>query len=264
MAHHTETGRPRLKKPIQIFALLFATIAAGAQTPPGQPAPDQKPPSDQKSEKAPDTAPPQSQSSSQNQPPAQNQAPPLPMEFESHGLTYEALTKNGITVMYAPLPPHIKDFDIIQVTITNGGLLTWTVRPLDFSFIRQDGTILQPVSADEVVYSLLQKASAADVIKLQLLYEASIYAVPNFHSTNGYEKRREAAMAQFVNKGFKAAAAASAITLAPTRLKPGDSTDGAVFFENRTKEKSLGAGKLVVHTCGESFEFFILPEIKLR
>lgn len=198
----------------------------------------------------------------QNQPPTQ--APPAPLEFESHGLTYEALTKNGITVMYAPLPPHIKDFNIIQITVTDGGLLTWTVHPADFTFIRQDGTVLQPVSADEVVYSLLQKASAADVIKLQLLYEDSIYAVPNFRSTNGYEKRREAAMAQFVNKGFKAAVAASAITLAPTRLKPGDSTDGAVFFENRTKDKSLGAGRLVVHTCGESFEFFVLPEVKLH
>jgi hypothetical protein len=194
----------------------------------------------------------------------QNQSPPIPLQFESHGLTYEALTKDGITVMYAPLPPHIKDFNIIQVTITNGSDLTWIVRPSDFVFIRQDGTVLQTVSADEVVYSLLQKASANDVIKLQLLYEDSIYAVPNFRSTNGYEKRREAAMAQFVNKGFKAAAAASAITLAATRLKPGDSTDGAVFFENRTKEKLLGAGRLLVHTCGESFEFFVQPEIKIH
>jgi hypothetical protein len=201
---------------------------------------------------------------SQQQSQAPSQAPPVPLEFESHGLTYEALTRNGITVMYAPLPPHIKDFSIIQVTVTNGGLLTWTVRPSDFVFVRQDGTTLQAVSADEVVYSLLQKATAQDVIKLQLLYEDSIYAVPNFRSTNGYEKRREAAMAQFVNKGFKAAVAASAITLAPTRLKPGDSTDGAVFFENRTKEKSLGPGRLVVHTCGESFEFFVLPEVKLH
>ena len=194
----------------------------------------------------------------------QNQSPAVPLEFESHGLIYEALTKSGITVMSAPLPPHIKEFNIIQITVTNGSDLAWIVRPSDFVFVRQDGTVLQAVSADEVVYSLLQKASANDVIKLQLLYEDSIYAVPNFRSTNGYEKRREAAMAQFVNKGFKAAAAASAITLAATRLKPGDSTDGAVFFENRTKEKSLGAGRLVVHTCGENFEFFVQPEVKLR
>src|SRR6476469_1096457 len=82
-----------------------------------------------------------------------------PMEFQSHNLEYEALTKNGITVMFATLPPHIKDFNIVQVTITNGSLVSWTVKPSDFSFVRQSGVTLQPVSADEVVESLLQKAS---------------------------------------------------------------------------------------------------------
>lgn len=246
----------RFARGISVFVrnlLLLALIPAvniSSQTQPGQLAPDQ-------TSRKPADPPPAPN-------PQQSQPPSTPLEFESKGLTYEALTKNGITVMYAPLPPHIKDFNIIQVTVTNGGLLTWTVRPADFVFIRQDGVVLQPMSADDVVYSLLQKSTAADVIKLQLLYEDSIYAVPHFRSTNGYEKRREAAMAQFVNKGLKAAVAASALTLAPVRLKPGDSTDGAVFFENRTKDKSLGAGRLVVHTCGESFEFFVLAEIKLH
>ena len=187
-----------------------------------------------------------------------------PMEFQSHGLDYEALTRNGITVMFATLPPHIKDFNIVQVTVTNGSLVSWTVKPSDFSFVRQNGTVLPSVSADYVVESLLEKASRNDVIKLQLLYEDSIYALSNFRSTNGYEQRREAAMAQFVNRSFKAAAAASAITMVPTKLKPGDSTDGAVFFENRTKEKSLGPGRLVAKTCGETFIFEVYGELKTR
>lgn len=212
--------------------------------------------------------------SQQNQPaqpspaPAQNQpqqpSQPAPIEFESKGMEYEALTKEGITVMFALLPPHIKEYNIVQVTVTNGSLVSWTVKPSDFTFVRQDGTVLQPVSADDVVRSLLERASRNDVIKLQLLYEDSIYALANFRSTNGYEQRREAAMAQFVNRGFKAAAAASAITLVPTKLKPGDSTDGAVFFENRTKEKTMGAGRLMVHTCGQMFTFEIYPEYKSR
>jgi hypothetical protein len=187
-----------------------------------------------------------------------------PIDFESHGMHYEALTKSGITVMFAPLPPHVKDYNIVQVTVTNGSPVSWTVKPSDFSFTRHDGTVLQTISSDEVVSSLLDKASRADVIKLQLLYESSIYALSNFRSTNGYEQRREAAMAQFVNARFKAAAAASAITLIPTKLKPGDSTDGAVFFENRTKEKGLGSGRLVAHTCGEIFFFETYPELKTR
>jgi hypothetical protein len=211
---------------------------------------------------------------SQNQPPKISKSPSPepnpssaaagPIDFESHGMRYEALTKSGITVMFAPLPPHVKDFNIVQVTVTNGSPVSWTVKPSDFSFTRHDGTVLQTISADEVVSSLLDKASRTDVIKLQLLYESSIYALSNFRSTNGYEQRREAAMAQFVNARFKAAAAASAITLIPTKLKPGDSTDGAIFFENRTKEKSLGAGRFVVHTCGETFFFETYLELKNR
>lgn len=187
-----------------------------------------------------------------------------PIEFQSHGLDYEALTKNGITVMFAALPQHISDFNVVQVTVTNGSLVSWTVKATDFNFTRHDGTVLVPMSADYVVETLLQKANRNDVIKLQLLYENTIYALSNFRSTNGYEQRREAAMAQFVNRGFKAAAAASAITFVATKLKPGDSTDGAVFLENRTKEKSLGAGRFVAHSCGEVFVFETYGELKSR
>ncbi len=189
---------------------------------------------------------------------------PLPTEFQSHGMEYEALTKNGITVMFAPLPPHIKEYNIVQVTVTNGSLVSWTVKPSDFSFIRQNGVAMNSSSADEVVSSLLERASAADVVKLQLLYEETIYGLSNFRSTNGYEQRREAGMTQFVNLRFKAAAAASAITLASTKLKPGDSTDGAVFFENKSKDKTLGTGRLVVKTCGEVFVFEVYGEMKVH
>ena len=69
-------------------------------------------------------------------------------------------------------------------------------------------------------------------------------------------------MAMFVNKEFKAAAAASAITLVPVKLKPSESTDGAIFFENRIKEKTLGAGRLIVRTCGQVFVFQTYAELK--
>jgi hypothetical protein len=224
-----------------LCACLASALGLHGQVVPGEKAPDPQP---------------------QTEAGRQQLAPPL--EFESHGLYYQALTHSGVTVMYAPLPPHVKDFNIIQVTVTNGTPLTWTVRPGDFSFVRPDGTTLQAVSADEVVESLLEKAGRSDVIKLQMLYEATIYALSNFRSSNGYEQRREAAMAQFVNPRFKAAAAASAITLVAAKLRSGDSTDGAVFFENRTKEKQLGPGRLVAHTCGETFSFAVAPEVKFR
>ncbi len=164
--------------------------------------------------------------------------------------------------MFASLPPHIREYNVAQVTVTNGGAVSWTVRPKDFTFVRQDGSVLQTVSADDVVETLLAKADHNDVIKLQLLYENTIYALSNFRSTNGYEQRREAAMAQFVNKGVKAAEVASAIAFVPTKLNPGDSTDGAIFFENKMKAKGLGAGRLVAHVCGETLVFETYAEYK--
>lgn len=197
-------------------------------------------------------------------PVAARQRLPPPIEFQSHGMEYQSLTKNGVTVMFAPLPVHVSDYNIVQATVTNGSLLTWTVEAGNFSFVRQDGAVLRAVSPDEVVSSFLRKAGRTDVIKLELLYEQSIYALSNYRPTNGYEQRREAAMAQFVNKRLKAAAEASAIIFAPTRLDPGNSTDGAIFFENRTKQKGLGAGRFIAHTCGERFVFEVYPGLKAK
>jgi hypothetical protein len=240
---------------LPVAALMYVRSAL-PETQPSQQTPTQQTQPADSSRSVPAQVPPPRAQASQDQ--------SAPIEFESRGLEYEALTKNGITVMFAPLPPHIKDFNIVQVTVTNGSPVSWTVKPSDFTFIRQDGTELPTASADDVVESLLQKASRNDVIKLQLLYEDSIYALSNFRSTNGYEQRREAAMAQFVNRAFKAAAAASAITLVPVKLRSGESTDGAVFFANRTKDKTLGQGRLVAHTCGETFMFLNYSELKNR
>jgi hypothetical protein len=70
--------------------------------------------------------------------------------------------------------------------------------------------------------------------------------------TNGYESRRQAALAE-TSVRLKAAAAASAIALVQTKLIPGESTDGAVFFQ--TEGKPLGAGRLVIRTNTDVFTF---------
>jgi hypothetical protein len=194
--------------------------------------------------------------------PDANQMQGVPMVFESHGLEYDAITRNGVTVMFAQLPSRLKEFNIIQITVTNGSPLSWTVRSSDFTFIKSDGIVLESVSADYVVETFLSHADRDDVIKLELLYENTISGLANFRSTKGFEKRREAAMAQFVNRGFKAAAEASAIAFVDTKLKSGDSTDGAIFFHNRSKERNLGAGRLIAHTCGETFIFETYEELK--
>jgi hypothetical protein len=175
------------------------------------------------------------------------------IDFESNGLHFKTLTKNGLTIMFAPLGSHVKDYSILQVAVSNGSKVPWTVRPEDFLYYRQDGSATPATSALTVVSSLMSKASRHDVMKLVSTYEAGVYGNTRMQSTNGYEIRRQNAIADFGSGRLKAAAAASAIALVATRLKPGESTDGAVFFS--TNGKPLGPGRLVVHAASEDFEF---------
>jgi hypothetical protein len=175
------------------------------------------------------------------------------IEFESNGLRYKTLTKGSMTVMFAYLPPHVKDFSIVQVSISNGSPVSWTVKPEDFTYRRQDGGDLQASPAIAVVNSLLAKSSRHDVIKLVTTYENQLYGNIKMQVTNGYERRREDALAVGMPIRFKAGAAAAAIALVSTKLGSGESTDGAVFFVNGGR--LIGPGIMIVHTGGEIFEF---------
>lgn len=175
------------------------------------------------------------------------------IDFESNGLHYRTLTKSGVTVMFAYLPSHLKQYSIMQVSISNGSPVSWVVKPEDFSYRRQDGTESQASSALAVVNSLLARASRHDVVKLVTTYEDGLYGNTRMQSTNGYELRRQSALGEGVSARLKAGAAASAIALVPTKLASGESTDGAVFLPN--SGKPFGPGTLLVHTGGEMFEF---------
>jgi hypothetical protein len=181
------------------------------------------------------------------------------IEFESSGLKYKALTRNGFTIMFATLPTHVRDYAILQIAVSNGSPISWSIKPEDFKFERSDGTIVQASPAGAVVTTMLAKASRGDVMKLVTTYEAGLYGNTQLRSTNGYESRRQNALAEVGNTKLKAAAAASAIVLATTKLLPGQSTDGAVFYPNQGKP--LGAGQLIIDAAGEHFVFPIEPEV---
>src|SRR3954454_1481831 len=97
-----------------------------------------------------------------------------------------------------------------------------------------------------------RRGTSNDVIKLVTAYEASVYGNPNFKSTNGYEQRRQGALSMSGTK-VKAAAAASALAMVQTKLAPGESTDGAVFFV--TEGKPMGPVHLIVRTNTDIFNF---------
>jgi hypothetical protein len=173
--------------------------------------------------------------------------------FDSNGLHYKVLTQGGVTIMFAPLPPRIRDWIIFQVAITNGSPVAWAFKPEDFRFEREDGSVAPALAAHEVVGTMMKKASRSDTTKLVVAYEAALFGNMHLHSTNGYESRRQDAMAESGSTKLKAAATASAIVLAPAKLGPGESTDGAVFYASGGKP--LGAGRFIVDAAAEEFVF---------
>lgn len=175
------------------------------------------------------------------------------IEYESGGVKHQTLTRNGVTLNFATTHSHVRDYAMIQIAVANGSDVYANIRPEDFTFARADGQIVRAAPADDVVRDLLDRGSLGDVQKLVVAYENNLYGISNMRITNGYEQRRRNAMAEGVPAKFKAAAAASALALVPTRLAPGQSTDGAVFFP--MEHKLLGGGKLIVHSGNETYEF---------
>jgi hypothetical protein len=178
------------------------------------------------------------------------------IEFETNGLKYQTLTRNGLTIMFAQIPAHVREYSILQVAVSNGSTSSWTVKPEDFLVEREDGTRLWAVPARDVVNEMIDKASRGDVIRLVTAYESYLYGNQRYKATNGYEARRQNALAEVGSTRIKAAAAASAIVFVQTRLKPGESTDGAVFYA--TNAKPIGAAHLRVRAAGSLFEFPVL------
>jgi hypothetical protein len=174
------------------------------------------------------------------------------IEFESKGLKYQTLTRSSVTVMYAVMPNHLHEYGIIQVAVSNGSQGPYVIKPEDFTFVRSDGVVLRASPARTVVGMLSQKGRASDVINLVTSYENAVYGNSRLKSTNGYEQRRQSALAMGSTK-LKAMAAASALAMVQTKLAPGESTDGAVFFTNDSKP--LGPGRLVVRTNTDVFDF---------
>ncbi len=181
------------------------------------------------------------------------------IEFEQNGLRYQTLTKNGLTIMFTTLPTHVRPYEILQVAISNGSEVSWTVKPEDFVFQRADGTSIAPDPPRSVVDRMLTSSGRGDVIKMVSTYELGLYGLSRLNSTSGYEKRRQSALAEVSSAKLKAAAAASAVVYVSTKLQPGQSTDGALFYG--VAGKPLGSGKLVIRAAGEIFEFHRDPPV---
>ena len=107
---------------------------------------------------------------------------------------YQTLTKNGLTIMFAHMPTHVRTYAIVQVGVSNGSTEPIVVKPEDFRFEFADGKVTAAMPAIKVINELVRTASGDDVIKLVMAYEMSLYGMDRFRSTNGYEKRRQNAL----------------------------------------------------------------------
>ena len=174
------------------------------------------------------------------------------IEFEQNGLKYQTLTRADVTVMFAHMPQHLKGYSMLQVAIANGSKLPCAIRPEDFGYVKQTQE-LPATPATTIVKMLMDRGDHEDVVKLTLAYESVLYGFNRMKVTNGYELRRQNFMSYGVSARVKAAAEASAIVLVSTRLKPGESTDGALFFRN--DGKNLTGGHITFRVSGEVFNF---------
>jgi hypothetical protein len=161
--------------------------------------------------------------------------------------------------MFAQLPSNLKGYTVMQVAVSNGSPYLYTVGPEDFVFEKSGGGEERAMPARMMVRRMLERANRDDVIKLVGTYEVGLYGLQRMQSTNGYEQRRQSAIGELGGTKLKAAAAASAIAFVKTKLKPGESTDGAIFFH--VDRKMMGAGRLVVRFGGETFEFDPIPAV---
>ncbi|MFB3776141.1 MAG: hypothetical protein ACE141_00985 [Bryobacteraceae bacterium] len=182
------------------------------------------------------------------------------IEFESGGLRYQTLSKGGVTIMFAHLPIQVREYSIVQATVSNGSGAVYAIRPEDFAFRFPDGREVRAAPAQRVVTDLMDRAGRNDVIRLVSTYEIGLYGLSRYKSTSGYEKRRQAALAEVTSSRLKAAAAASAIAFVEIKLKGGESTDGALFFP--TRGSPLAGSSLRVTAAGQLFEFKPEPDAR--
>ena len=144
--------------------------------------------------------------------------------------------------MYARMPLAVREFAVVQIALNNGSSEVWKVQPSDFYFETADGRVLRGVPENTVIYNLFRRAGTDDVIKLQSAYEKAIYGNQHIRSNNGYEQRRQYAMAMGP-AGLKAAAAASAIAFVANRPESQAIPPTARYF-SPTRENNSAPGAL--------------------
>lgn len=167
--------------------------------------------------------------------------PAQTIEVPYRGLDYLVTSKDGITVMVAPLDLSILNYSAAHVWITNGSKRPVQVAPQLFTTkartARQPNAVQLAGLADGfVVGEVMERARFNDVMALVRAYERNLYGFRNPTAVSYYQQRKQIAMAEGGGKRLRAAATVSALILQKTVVPPGEFREGTVFFATGDKK----------------------------
>jgi hypothetical protein len=103
------------------------------------------------------------------------------IEFESGGLKYQTRSKDGLTVMFAPLPLQMREYAVLQVAVSNGTASACMIRPEDFTFRGRERGLIHAASANSVVSGLLRRAGRP-AFRIIINISASSRTLPSGHA----------------------------------------------------------------------------------
>lgn len=180
------------------------------------------------------------------------------IEVPYRGLDYSMLSKDGVTVMIAPLDFTILQYSAAHVWITNGSKKPIQVLPQAFTARARTSRQAQPseyrgLPDGTVVNQVMEHARFGDVLALVRAYERNLYGFKNPTAINYYQERKQIAAAEGGSRRFRAAAMVSAIILPKSDIPPGEFREGTVFFP--VNDKKAQFTEFSVQVGGSSFVF---------
>lgn len=187
------------------------------------------------------------------------------IQFPYRGLDYSMVSKEGITVMVAPMKLSILNYSAAHVWVTNGSKAVVHLDPRFFVARARGPRQTEPadfaaVSDSVIVADVMQRARLDDVLALVRAYEQNLYGFRNDSAINYYQARKQIAAAEGSGRHFRAGAMVSAIILPKSNVPPGEFREGTIFFVMPDKKPQfLG---FVAGIAGMQFAFGPLTEEK--
>ncbi len=188
------------------------------------------------------------------------------IEVPYRGLEYSMLSKDGVTVMVAPLELSILKYSAAHVWVTNGTSRAIQVSPQAFTVTARHVSgrhQRQPKPAEYagaaeglVVEEVMRKARFGDVMSLVRAYERNLYGFRNPQATGYYQARKQAAAAEGSRK-LRAGAMVSILILPKSDIPAGEFREGTVFFPTGDKKSELLS--FTARVAGQSFVFAKSP-----